>query len=302
MNIASIKTSYFEPWLQFSHPMVRQLAFTIASPNLLSQLPCRLTIRHNFQLHTDQNWEQHFQNYLPRLKQLDAAPEPLLQFMSQLKSTRLGLRFENLLWFWLQEDQYHPYQLLGHSIQKIDGAKTLGELDFLVLNQNTQEIEHWEVALKYYLGEGQLNLEQWIGLNRQDTLSKKLYHFTDKQFQFSEALGFKVQQRFAVLKGQLYLPLNLPQEQPIPEWVNLKRRLGTWGTEIPKSDFYRLERHEWLCPHQKASSNTAYWWTDGLYCQNINETRFYMFRHPALLSLKPSLIKNNGVLQETTSL
>ena len=39
------------------------------------------------------------------------------------KSTRLGLRFENLLWFWLQEDQYHPYQLLGHSIQKIDGAK-----------------------------------------------------------------------------------------------------------------------------------------------------------------------------------
>lgn len=39
--------------------------------------------------------------------------------MSRLKSTRLGLRFENLLWFWLQEDQYHPYQLLGHSIQKL---------------------------------------------------------------------------------------------------------------------------------------------------------------------------------------
>ncbi|MFH4294831.1 DUF1853 family protein, partial [Acinetobacter baumannii] len=73
----------------------------------------------------------------------------------------------------------------------------------------TQQVEHWEVALKYYLGEGQLNLEQWIGLNREDTLSKKLYHFTDKQFQFSEALDFKVQQRFAVLKGQLYLPLNL---------------------------------------------------------------------------------------------
>ena len=71
-----------------------------------------------------------FSKLLPRLKQLDEAPEPLLQFMSRLKSTRLGLRFENLLWFWLQEDQYHPYQLLGHSIQKIDGAKTLGELDF----------------------------------------------------------------------------------------------------------------------------------------------------------------------------
>ena len=64
-----------------------------------------------------------FSKLLTRLKQLDEAPEPLLQFMSRLKSTRLGLRFENLLWFWLQEDQYHPYQLLGHSIQKIDGAK-----------------------------------------------------------------------------------------------------------------------------------------------------------------------------------
>ncbi|WP_228130731.1 hypothetical protein, partial [Acinetobacter sp. 809848] len=26
MNIASVKTSYFEPWLQFQHPIVRQLA------------------------------------------------------------------------------------------------------------------------------------------------------------------------------------------------------------------------------------------------------------------------------------
>lgn len=248
MNIASVKTSYFEPWLQFNHPMVRQLAFTIASPNLLCQLPQSLSIRHSFQLHSDQTWKQHFQNYLPRLYQLDETPEPLLQFMSRLKSTRLGLRFENLLWFWLQEDQYHSYQLLGHSIQKIEGARTLGELDFLILNKETQQVEHWEVALKYYLGEGQLNLEQWIGLNREDTLSKKLYHFTDKQFQFSEALDFKVQQRFAVLKGQLYLPLNLGKKQSIPNWVNSTRRLGYWGTTIPDSKFYRLERHEWLCP------------------------------------------------------
>ncbi|MBR7737029.1 DUF1853 family protein [Acinetobacter nosocomialis] len=287
MNIASVKTSYFEPWLQFNHPMVRQLAFTIASPNLLCQLPQSLSIRHSFQLHSDQTWKQHFQNYLPRLHQLDETPEPLLQFMSRLKSTRLGLRFENLLWFWLQEDQYHSYQLLGHSIQKIEGAKTLGELDFLILNKETQQVEHWEVALKYYLGEGQLNLEQWIGLNREDTLSKKLYHFTDKQFQFSEALDFKVQQRFAVLKGQLYLPLNLGQKQSIPNWVNSTRRLGYWGNTIPDSKFYRLERHEWLCPNRQASSNAAYWWTDGLYCKNNEDTQFYMFRRPPLLSLAP---------------
>ncbi|MGT2551661.1 DUF1853 family protein [Acinetobacter geminorum] len=291
MNIASVQTSYFEPWLQFNHPMVRQLAFTIASPNLLSHLPQTLSIQHSFQLHTDQIWEQHFYNYLPRLKQLDEAPQPLLQFMSQLKSTRLGLRFENLLWFWLKEDNYHPYQLLGHSIQKIDGARTLGELDFLILNKETQQIEHWEVALKYYLGEANLDLEQWIGLNRQDTLSKKLYHFTNKQFQFPEALNFKIQQRFAVLKGQLYLPLQLNLQQSLPDWINLKRRLGYWGTSIPHSSFYRLERHEWLCPNKQPSSNSAHWWTDGLYCKNSEEVLFYMFRHPSYLNIKPHLQK-----------
>ncbi|MCU4550077.1 DUF1853 family protein [Acinetobacter pittii] len=291
MNIASVKTSYFEPWLQFQHPIVRQLAFCIASPNLLCQLPKSFSIQHDFKLHPTEVWEEHFQNYLPRLKELDQSPEPLIQFLSQLKSTRLGLRFENLLWFWLEEDNYHPYQLLGHSIQKIDGAKTLGELDFLILNKETQQIEHWEVALKYYLGEADLHLEQWIGLNRQDTLSKKLYHFTNKQFQFSEALNFRIQQRFAVLKGQLYLPLQLNSQKSLPDWINLKRRLGYWGTTIPHSSFYRLERHEWLCPNKEQTSNPANWWTDGLYCKNSEEVLFYMFRHPSYLNIKPHLQK-----------
>ncbi|WP_336941494.1 DUF1853 family protein [Acinetobacter pittii] len=286
MNIASVKTSYFEPWLQFQHPIVRQLAFCIASPNLLCKLPKSFSIQHNFKLHPSEVWERHFQNYLPRLKELDQSPEPLIQFLSQLKSTRLGLRFENLLWFWLQEDNYHPYQLLGHSIQKIDGAKTLGELDFLILNKETQQIEHWEVALKYYLGEADLYLEEWIGLNRQDTLSKKLYHFTNKQFQFTEALDFKIQQRFAILKGQLYLPLQLNLQQSLPDWINLKRRLGYWGTTIPHSSFYRLERHEWLCPNQQPNSISAHWWTDGLYCKSSEEVMFYMYRRPAYLNFK----------------
>ena len=83
------------------------------------------------------------------------------------------------------------------------------------------------------MGEADLHLEQWIGLNRQDTLSKKLYHFTNKQFQFSEALNFKIQQRFAVLKGQLYLPLQLNSQKSLPDWINLKRRLGYWGLPFP---------------------------------------------------------------------
>ncbi len=53
---------------------------------------------------------------------------------------------------------YHPFELLGHSIQIIDGAKTVGELDFLLHNHDTQQVEHWEVALKYYLAEADCSL------------------------------------------------------------------------------------------------------------------------------------------------
>lgn len=98
-------------------------------------------IKHTFELHSDQIWQTHYQRYEERLKQLDQHPQALIDFLAQLKSTRLGLRFENLLWFWLLDDEYHRYQLLGHSIQKIVGSVTLGELDFVILNKDTQEIE-----------------------------------------------------------------------------------------------------------------------------------------------------------------
>ncbi|MGE8644946.1 DUF1853 family protein [Acinetobacter vivianii] len=273
---------FFEPWLQFNNPIVRHLAFCIASPNILNEIPNDLAIKNHFELHPDQKWQTHYQNYESRLKQLDQQPQPLIDFLAQLKSTRLGLRFENLLWFWLLDDDHHPYRLLGHSIQKIAGAITLGELDFVVLNQETQEVEHWEVALKYYLGEGKLDLAQWFGLNREDTLQRKLKHFTERQFQFTEANHHPIQRKFAVMKGQLYMPTD-QSELSIPSWINTSRRLGQWGTQIPNTPYYRLQRHEWLCPDQDASSQPAMWWTNGLYYHHTPTPSYYMFRQPSLL-------------------
>lgn len=283
MSRTVMTTSYFEPWLQFRNPIVRQLAFSIASPNILTQLPDELSIKNSFAFHNDQNWQTLYQQYEERLEQLDLHPQPLLDFLARLKSTRLGLRFENLLWFWLQDEGYHPYQLLGHSIQKINGATTLGEIDFLLLNKKTQEIEQWEVALKYYLGESELHLPHWFGLNREDTLHRKLKHFTERQFQFSEANSCQIQRKFAVMKGQLYLPIDT-NEQLLPDWVSSKRRIGQWGTKIPRTSYYRLQRHEWICPDQRASSEAAIWWTSGLYYNA--KAQHYMFRLPSLLMKK----------------
>lgn len=274
-----------EPWLQFKNLLVRQLAFCVSSPNILATIPPELVLKHSFQLHTNEIWARHFQNYHSRLLYLDQHPQELEIFLQQLKSTRLGLRFEMFIWFWLLDQNYHPYELLGHSIQKIAGPKTLGELDFLLLNTETNKIEHWEVALKYYLAERDFSLAYWYGLNRSDTLIRKLNHFSQKQFQFEQALDHQIDQRFAILKGQLYLPINNHTQQVIPTWVNLKRRLGYWGSAIPPKTaaFYRLNRQEWICPASHLSSETAHWWSNGLYLQK-DKSNFYMYRNAPLLS------------------
>ncbi|AXY57502.1 DUF1853 family protein [Acinetobacter chinensis] len=284
MPLSSQSAHFEEPWLQFQTPSVRHLAFSLCSPDILASIPSELNIVHAFELKPQNHWLTHFHHYYQRLVYLDNHPEELEKFLAQLKSTRLGLRFEMLIWFWLLDDAYHPYRLLGHSIQQIDGAVTLGELDFLVLNQESNETEHWEVALKYYLGEGYLSLPQWYGLNRSDTLLRKLNHFTQKQFQFKQVGNHQIDRHFAVMKGQLYLPQSSHENLSLPAWLNQKRRMGFWGTDIPKQqNLHRLKRHEWICPEKENSSMPCKWWTNGLYYQP-DKALFYMFRNKPLIS------------------
>ena len=82
----------FEPWLQLKHPLVRQLAFAVASPNILSALPLELDIQHAFHFHPSQIWQQHFQTYLPRLKQLDQDPKELEDFIKITKLKFIAFR------------------------------------------------------------------------------------------------------------------------------------------------------------------------------------------------------------------
>lgn len=280
-------TTLFEPWLSYKHPIVRQLAFCIASPNILQRIPQSLDIQNHFELHPQDFWQQQFEDYKFRLTELDKDPEPLTAFLQQLKSTRLGLRFEYLFWFWLQDRANQHFQLIQHSIQIIAGKNTLGEIDFLVLNLATQQIEQWEVALKYYLCESDLELLNWYGLNRSDTLFRKLNHFSAKQFQFNQVLDFKIEKKLMVLKGQLYIP-QYQSNSTLPEWINNKRRLGHWGYNIPHNiddHFYRLQRHEWICPNLEQTSPTAHWWCNGLY-HNKNTQEFYMYRQAPLIFYK----------------
>ena len=240
-------SAYFEPWNSYHHPMVRQLAFAIASSNLIQHLPNEIKFDKKIELHDLKQWKKFYYSYASRLTQLDNNPKELIDFLSQIKSTRLGLRFEALLWFWLQDEYNQHFKLIGHSIQTHQQGKTLGEIDFLIKNLETGEIEHWEVCLKYYLAQPNLKLQTWIGLNPEDTLQQKLQHTCTKQFQFEHALNHVIEKRYMVIKGQFFLPL---KHAPLPTWINPDRKLGYWHHKpLSAKGFIHLTRAEWLCPN-----------------------------------------------------
>lgn len=277
-------TVFFEPWHHYQTHVVRQLAFAIASPNLMTFFPPQINPPHVIQLHHDTAWQQYYWAYQPRLEYLDQHPQELNDFLSKIKSTRLGLRFEALIWFWLHDAHNQYFELLGHSIQYHLKGKTLGEIDFLVRDLQTQRVEHWEVCLKYYLAEYDLDLHTWIGLNPDDTFLHKLKHVAHKQFQFEYSLGHQIEARKIIIKGQLYLP---PTHASIPKWINTQRRLGTWYNCIPKDkNFIWLSRQEWLCPEyltKNTSTKNIKYWKNGLYYNNLYD-KFIMLR------LKPNFI------------
>ncbi len=77
------------------------------------------------------------------------------------------------------------YKLLAANVQIQGETETLGELDYIVKNLNTNRIIHIELACKFYLYDvdtGTLEEERWIGPNRKDSLYDKLEKIKLKQF------------------------------------------------------------------------------------------------------------------------
>jgi len=77
------------------------------------------------------------------------------------------------------------YKLLFDNVQIIEDKKTIGELDFIVQENQTQQVIHLELAYKFYLFDPNISSEHincWIGPNRNDSLQQKLHKLKTKQF------------------------------------------------------------------------------------------------------------------------
>jgi len=212
---------------QYRSPAVRDLVWALLSPSQI-QSP---DASHNL---SPRWYEEAFTTIEPHLQQLDTDDSALQKHLQEPENHRLGIYFERLWSYWLQHNG--RYQLLASNQQVMHNGKTRGEFDFIVKDAAADQIEHWELAVKFYLGIPPLDAPpQWFGPNIKDRLDLKYRHLIDKQLPLSQtqpglsacqAHGWQVRQRRLISKGRLYFPF--PHHSAAPGCIEADHLHGFW--------------------------------------------------------------------------
>lgn len=257
--------------IPYQHPVVRDLAWVMRSPGLLRMGPAGQVI-------VADDWcRQIYIDAAQQLGALDNDPSPLLQALSQNKSYRLGVYFESLLRYWLEEilqvrQLRHNVPVFEQELKK--GKRTLGEFDFLFRLAEKEPLQHWEATVKFYLlrsnekGEG-----YWLGPGGRDRLDAKLERMFQHQLKLSTlpqaqaVLGNHANppvESAAFIKGYLFYPLGengkvkpLKENAPnlAPHVLANEHLQGWWlrwqSTSLPHGDdthWLVLPKLRWLSP------------------------------------------------------
>lgn len=260
----------------FTHRCVRDLAWVVASPPLVSG------IFENDEHHTfwwnHAKCSQEFVDCLPALQTLNENPTALISHLERIKGKRLGLRFEGLVSFWLSSISPN-YKLLTQNIQLNEVAgdsrsRTIGEVDFIVEEVASEKIIHLEVAVKFYLGTAPFDdAYRWFGTNTEDQLGRKVDHLQRHQTQLlihhPEQILFSIDERHCLLKGRLFYPSELEPAShqdtvlACPDFVTENHLRGryvffneevlssqTWVQDLvrdrTKLNLVQLNKSEWL--------------------------------------------------------
>jgi hypothetical protein len=200
------------------------------------------------------------------LAELDANPAPLIDALGGKPPKRLGLYFEALWQFFLQQDPHT--ELIAHNLAVHDNGRTLGEFDCLYYDHARQQAVHLELAVKYFLGFHNTTSKNepvlWYGPNRQDRLDLKLAHMLDRQIMLGEhsaardrlkEIGITSFKREIVFHGYLFNAFSAAL--PYPEGHNKLGHGGRWLAvsdleKISRGDaakeFIILPRQRWLSP------------------------------------------------------
>ena len=244
-------------WRQARSPRVRELGWCLFSPAIVDQLPPATTLP--WPVDEDRGARE-------ILAALDRDPSPLERHLAGLADRRLGARFEAMWTFYLSQ---HPrFELLAHNLPVTRNGKTLGALDLLFRDRESDAVIHGEVAVKFYLYQPdrtEAPLARWIGPNPDDNLALKLERLASHQLalcrgeQARTALGRAglpvPDHTAALMKGYLFHPLGRECDPPPP--INPRHPRGAWLRQRelpallarhPACHWAIVERGEWLQP------------------------------------------------------
>lgn len=246
------------PW---RHRLVRDLAWLIGSPPLLERsaglsAPGDAGICAGW-LADSMDW----------LSALDRDPSVIEEACARQKDHRLGHQVEALLGCWLRWPENPHVELVARNVLVRDGARTVGELDFLVRDRRHGELQHWELAVKFYLGRGQgRQSSDWVGPGLQDSLARKLERLRHHQLRLPQTppgrqalaeLGIHEPVRsLALVKGRLFhpwlqplaLPAEVAHDHPRGWWLDASRLAVT--PELRDLRWLPLPATHWLTPLQ----------------------------------------------------
>ena len=246
----------YAPWEAYRRPYVRDLAYVLACPNVLTEwldfAPHQNT--HAISVHSAHFWQMQFEAYQVRLEELDSTNEyqQLTRYLLKRPSpNRLGFHFEGLLSFWLEDGfarNLHPYETLASNVQLFNGKQTTGELDLILYNHKEKLTEHWELAIKFFMGSVPFAPENWVGINSNDNLQRKMTHMQTKQFRTvwvdTEKHGqVKIDKRYGVIKGRFFLPINDSEfgQFDYPDWLAPSFPMHEWCDKDDKLNLATID-------------------------------------------------------------
>jgi hypothetical protein len=238
----------------FHDPAVRDLAWLLVSPDLLS------TSRAGAPLARPAAKESERETMLAWLAALDRNPAELHVQVHKPSLTRLGFYAEALLEYFLAHGPHA--RLIAANIPLRTAGLTLGEVDFLLENVRGERL-HWELAVKFYLhigeGGGSDTLAHYVGPNLQDRFDLKHARLLNHQLGLSArdefaSLGFEgpwcaelfVKGRLFYRDSDLGLALNTPPELADDHLRGWWKTASEWQDSKADGLFASLPRLGWM--------------------------------------------------------
>lgn len=238
--------------------LVRDLVWSLTSPPLVTRGA-------DVVVWPADDWFRHLDTSPRDSLTLPAPPHP--------HHFRLGQHFEKTLVAWLKQSE--QFELLAANLQVHAGKRTVGEFDLIVDNDGV--VEHWEAAVKFYLGtQDGTELANWYGPNTSDRFDIKYERLVDHQLCLAwqdagretlARLGLSVARSRCFMKGRLFHPWTRFRAGDVrhPGAVNPHHERGWW---LSYKDFLEqfddkgwryvyLPKRLWLAPLSGAETDDA---------------------------------------------